>query len=167
MTGLRSVLGRWLCHFLPAWEESTSDACPLDSLALLDGEVYVPLVVKAMMLAPFEPLELADIKFVTFKIVFIVAIISARWLGGLGGLGVLMAADAVVPRLDSSFVPKLASNFHKSQEVVLPGLGIDSGSSEEVAWSLLDAKWALKIYLEQAQSFKKTDSLFVSFRASL
>lgn len=131
----------------------------------------LPLVLRALVSPPFEPLSEVDIKFVTLKVVFLVAITSARRLGELGALMarepfLSFSEDGVVLRLDSSFVPKVSSQFHRSQELVLPALGSVMDSPGDPPWSLLDVCRALRVYLERTASFRKSDSLFVTFGVS-
>ncbi|KAJ1208284.1 hypothetical protein NDU88_003670 [Pleurodeles waltl] len=84
----------------------------------------LPLVLKALVSAPFELMELPDIKFVSFKVRSLVAVTSARHMSEVGDLVawepfLSFSDDEVVLRFYSGFVLKVASQFHQLQEVVL------------------------------------------------
>lgn len=126
------------------------------------------LVLWALVAPPFEPLSEVDVKFVTLKVVFLVATTLARRLGELGALMarepfLSFSDDGVVLRLDSAFVPKVSSQFHRSQELVLPALCADQESVNDLPWSLLDVYRALHVCLDRTHPFNKSDSMFVSF----
>ena len=60
-----------------------------------------------------------DIKFLTLKVVFLIAITSAKRIGELGALMarepfVTVFDDGVILSLDHSFIPKVASSFLSS-----------------------------------------------------
>ena len=131
----------------------------------------LPLVLKALTSHPFEPLHSVDLKFLTLKVVFLIAITSARRIGELGALMarepfVSFFEDGVILRPDHSFVPKVASSFCRSQEIILPALREVSDSASECQWHLLDVARALKVYLDRTSVFRKTESLFVLFGAA-
>lgn len=61
----------------------------------------------------------------TLKTIFLVAIASARCVGDLQALSVmepflLVFEGQIVLRVDPSFLPKVSSTFHRTQEIVLP-----------------------------------------------
>ncbi|KAJ1099138.1 hypothetical protein NDU88_004242 [Pleurodeles waltl] len=56
--------------------------------------------------------------------------------------------EEVILHLDSSFVPKVASQFHMNQQVILPALEFVSGSSEKNQWSMADVRRSLLVYLK-------------------
>ncbi|KAJ1176887.1 hypothetical protein NDU88_002154 [Pleurodeles waltl] len=52
----------------------------------------------------------------------------------------LLSGDGIVLHLDSAFVPKVASQFHRSQEIVLPSLQVGSPGAGVLDWSLRDVR---------------------------
>lgn len=71
----------------------------------------------------------------------------------------------MVLRLESvpSFVPKVNTIFHRTQELILPTLCPNPKSSRERDWHSLDVKQALSFYLDQSKEFRKSEALFVLF----
>ena len=105
-----------------------------------------------------------SIKDLSLKIVFLVAITSAKRVSEIGSLGskepfLTFFPDRVVliPMLGSK--PKVTSIFHENQEIVLPTFHSSEGSMVHP----LDVGKILKQYLEATASFRKSDHLFVSF----
>lgn len=82
-------------------------------------------MLQTLTFPPFEPLGSVPLKFLTFKVTFLLAITSARRVSELMALAVrkdlcTFHADRMVLRLDPSFIPKVSSWFHRAQELVLP-----------------------------------------------
>lgn len=82
-------------------------------------------VLSALTRPPFEPLQEVSLKFLSFKVAFLIAITSARRISELAALSVcqdlcIIHSDRVFLRLDPTFIPKVNSTFHRSQELVLP-----------------------------------------------
>lgn len=128
-------------------------------------------VLQALMRAPFEPLREASLRLLSCKVAFLVAVTSARRISELAALSVrkdlcVFHSNRVVLRLDPTFLPKVNSLFHRSQELVLPDFCPGPRHALEQSWHMLDVKRALRIYISRTSSFRKTESLFVSFRPS-
>lgn len=126
------------------------------------------LVLKVLMGQPFEPLDSVPLKFVTLKTVFLVAITSARRVSELGSLSThpnlcSFQNDRVVLRLDPSFMPKVNSVFHRSQDLILPTLCPNPKTDEEKAWHSLDVKRALSLYLSRSREYRKSEALFILY----
>ncbi|XP_072010847.1 uncharacterized protein [Engystomops pustulosus] len=101
------------------------------------------LVLDALSRPPFEPLKDASIKNLTLKTSLLIAVTSARRLGELQAISIrepymCILPDRITLTLDPSFVPKVASGFHKNQEIILPSFYGNPSSSKEVAWHSLD-----------------------------
>ncbi|XP_034271909.1 uncharacterized protein LOC117674907 [Pantherophis guttatus] len=126
-------------------------------------------VLSALTASPFEPLRDVSLRFLSFKVSFLVAITSARRISELAALSsrrdlCVFHQDRVVLRLDPSFIPKINSPFHRSQELVLPNFCPSPQHPLERSWHTLDVRRALKIYLRRTSSFRKTEALFVSYQ---
>ncbi|XP_060550099.1 uncharacterized protein LOC132712496 [Pantherophis guttatus] len=85
----------------------------------------LPLVLQALTLPPFEPLGSIALKFLSFKVAFLLAITSARRVSELTALSIrkdlcIFHANTLILWLDPVFVPKVNSWFHRAQEFVLP-----------------------------------------------
>ncbi|XP_072007387.1 uncharacterized protein [Engystomops pustulosus] len=101
------------------------------------------LVLDALSRPPFEPLKDASIKNLTLKTSLLVAVTSARRLGELQAISIrepymCILPDRITLTLDPSFVPKVASRFHKNQEIILPSFYGNPSSSKELEWHSLD-----------------------------
>ncbi|XP_042300634.1 uncharacterized protein LOC121918687, partial [Sceloporus undulatus] len=125
-------------------------------------------VLKALTIAPFEPLREASLKFLTFKTLFLTAITSARRVSELGALSVrkelcIFRPDSVILRPDPTFIPKVNSVFHSSQDIILPSFCPRPSEELEKVWHTLDVRRSIRIYLKRTASFRKSETLFVSF----
>ncbi|XP_034257215.1 uncharacterized protein LOC117661313 [Pantherophis guttatus] len=126
-------------------------------------------VLSSLTQSPFEPLRTTSLKFLSFKVSFLVAITSARRISELAALSIrqdlcVFHHDKVVLRLDPTFLPKVNSVYHRSQEVALPNFCPRPSHRLEEQWHKLDVRRALRIYLSRSASFRKTEALFVSFQ---
>ncbi|XP_040203676.1 uncharacterized protein LOC120935688 [Rana temporaria] len=124
------------------------------------------LVLQVLTGLPFEPLDKCSLKDLTFKTVFLVAVTTARRVSELEALSIrpfcVIFPDRVVFKTDPAFLPKVASKFHRSQEVVLPSFCSNPSGEREFKFSTLDVRCILQ-YLELTRGFRKSDSLFVLF----
>ena len=124
------------------------------------------LVLSALQRQPFEPLSVIPLVLLTRKLVFLVAMASARRVSELAALSckapyLLLHKDRVVLRPLPSFLPKVVSNFHLNQDVILPSFFPKPSSKEERLLHSLDVVRAVKIYLEATAQIRKTDVLFI------
>ncbi|CAJ0929552.1 unnamed protein product [Ranitomeya imitator] len=83
------------------------------------------LVLRALQDAPFEPLQEVSLMFLSWKVVFLVAITSIRRVSELAALScrppfLRFHQDKVVLRPAPSFLPKVVSSFHINEDIVLP-----------------------------------------------
>ncbi|XP_060546629.1 uncharacterized protein LOC132711500 [Pantherophis guttatus] len=74
-------------------------------------------VLSSLTQSPFEPLRTTSLKFLSFKVSFLVAITSARRISELAALSIrqdlsVFHHDKVVLRLDPTFLPKVNSVYH-------------------------------------------------------
>lgn len=126
-------------------------------------------VLTALKASPFEPLRMVSLRFLSFKVMFLVAITSARCISELAALSTradlcIFYQDRVVLRLDLAFIPKVNSLFHRAQEIVLLNFCPSPVHRLERSWHTLDVRRTLKIYLTCTASLRKTESLFISFQ---
>ncbi|XP_071977728.1 uncharacterized protein [Engystomops pustulosus] len=126
------------------------------------------LVLNSLMKPPFEPLSECSLKNLSLKTSFLVAITSARRIGELQALSskepfLIISEDKIVLKLDTSFLPKVVSDFHRSQEIVLPSFCNNPKNEKEALWHTLDVRRAVIIYLDRTKSFRKCRNLFIQF----
>lgn len=74
-------------------------------------------MLKALTRDPFEPLHEVGLRFLSYKVAFLIAITSARWISELAALSLradlcVFHPDRVVLRLDPMFIPKMNTPFH-------------------------------------------------------
>lgn len=124
-------------------------------------------VLNALTGGPFEPLPEVGLKWLRMKTIFLVAITLARRVSEIGALSCrpdlcVFHKDKVVLRMDPSFTPKIASKFHRAQEICLPLFCPFPKHPLERRWHTLDVRRALKIFLVRTESFRKTDFLFIN-----
>ncbi|KAE8618780.1 hypothetical protein XENTR_v10009500 [Xenopus tropicalis] len=122
------------------------------------------LVLAYLQHKPFEPLESANLKDLTLKTVFLIAIASARRVSELAALSskfpwLKFHQDKAVLRTNPSFIPKMATTFHLNQEIVIPVLK----NNEDTTANSLDPVRALKEYILRTKSIRQSDSLFLLF----
>ncbi|XP_071998846.1 uncharacterized protein [Engystomops pustulosus] len=70
-----------------------------------------------------------------------------------------LADHRIVLTLDPSFVPKVVSDFHRNQEIILPSFCGNPSSSKEMAWHSLDVRRSVLAYLQATESWRKDHNL--------
>ncbi|XP_069614641.1 protein DGCR6 isoform X1 [Ranitomeya imitator] len=153
---------RWVSRFIRATERSKP--------------VYIPrlppcdlnLVLDALTEAPFEPM-IVSIKNLTLKTAFLVALTSARRVSDLQALSIdppylMVFQDRVVLKPDPAYLPKVASKFHRSQEIILPSFCDSPNSADEQKYHMLDVRRTLLEYLHRTEPWRQSRALFVSFQ---
>ncbi|XP_042297706.1 uncharacterized protein LOC121916539 [Sceloporus undulatus] len=123
------------------------------------------VVLAALQSKPFEPLATTDLRLLTWKTVFLVAITSARRAGELCALRrdepfLRFHKDKVVLRTDITFLPKVVSLFHMCQDIVLPTLASNPSTMEERSLHMLDVRRALAFYLDRTMGSSRSERLF-------
>ncbi|KAG8558682.1 hypothetical protein GDO81_017103 [Engystomops pustulosus] len=152
----------WVARFIKA----SIRLCPTTRSSFPPWDLS--LVLKALSGPPFEPLENLSLKLLTFKVVFLVAITSARRVSEIAALSrrppyFTLFPDKIVLRPDPKFLPKVVSDFHRSQDIVLPSFCSEPKSDKEKSFHNLDVRRSVLQYLESSELFRRTDSLFVLF----
>ena len=130
----------------------------------------LPLVLEAMCSPPFEPLERADLKWLSVKTAFLLAITSAKRVGELHALSV--ARGCVRWTSDGSdvtmwpnpiFLPKRLSAFHVNQPVKLSAYTPQTAGGLQPDASLLCPVRALRRYIDVTSEFRRSDALFLCY----
>lgn len=124
-------------------------------------------VLNALTKAPFEPASEVSLKYLRMKTIFLVAITSARRVSELSALSChpslcTFHKDKVVLRPDPAFVPKVASAFHRSQDLSLPSFCPRPVHALEKKWHSLDVRRILKIFLTRTASLRCTEMIFIN-----
>ncbi|XP_072557580.1 uncharacterized protein, partial [Paramormyrops kingsleyae] len=127
------------------------------------------VVLDALLKPPFEPIADIDLKWLSQKVAFLLAITSAKRVGELHALSV--HADCfhvnpdgagVVLRPNPAFMPKVLSVRNLNQVVVLyPFHPPPFASEEDRTLHTLCPVWALLCYVDRTKGFRLTDQLFV------
>ncbi|KAM9315508.1 uncharacterized protein PAF06_006469 [Gastrophryne carolinensis] len=120
-------------------------------------------VLSVLSSPPFYPNKNSDIKLLTWKVLFLVAITSARRFSDIQAWScrhpfLQVFTDRIVLKVDPCYLPKPASDFHRSQEIIIPSV-----AKEDPELMALDVKSLLFQYLNQTKGFRKADSLFIAF----
>ncbi|XP_069588149.1 uncharacterized protein [Ranitomeya imitator] len=154
---------RWIARFIGACERSTPVHVP--RLPPWD----LTLVLDALAGPPFEPLDSIPLKNVTYKVALLIALTSARRVGDIQALSIdppflMTYQDRVVLKPDPSYLPKVATKYHRSQEIFLPSFYDNPLNPEEEKLHMLDVKRAVLSYIERTQSCRQSRALFVSFQ---
>ncbi|XP_039176188.1 uncharacterized protein LOC120297529 [Crotalus tigris] len=131
-------------------------------------------VLQALVSSLFEPIDTCLFKQLSMKVAFLVAVTSAKRISELHALSVrkdlcIFHNDRVTLRLDPSFVPKVNSLYHRSQEIILPDFCPNPSNDIEMQWNKLDVHRALHCYIQRTSSsvcVLKSEALFVSFHPS-
>ena len=126
------------------------------------------LVLNALMRPPFEPLATCSLKLLSLKVSFLVAITSARRASELAALRadqpfLQFFPDKVILHTDVSFLPKIVSEFHLSQPLILPTLFPNPTSDTERMLHTLDVRRALSFYVTRTKEFRLSPKLFLCF----
>ncbi|XP_071996906.1 uncharacterized protein [Engystomops pustulosus] len=153
---------RWVKRFFQACSRlrpTVKDSSPQWDLSL---------VLDALTMGPFEPIDPSQMRFLTQKTAFLIAITSARRLGELQALSICepylsVSEDRITLRLDRNFLPKIVSNFHRNQEIILPTFCHHPKNPVEEKWHLLDVRRTVLKYLEASNPWRKDLNLFVQF----
>ena len=124
-------------------------------------------VLEAMKGHPFEPLQSIDLKHLSFKTVFLLALASVKRIGDLHALSVSATCmefgpndSKVILKPKHGYVPKSLNTPSRAQVISLSALPV---SDEEGDVSFLCPVWALRAYVSRPSAFRQTEQLFVSF----
>ncbi|KAF7252794.1 Importin-5 [Varanus komodoensis] len=126
------------------------------------------VILQALTKPPFEPLATVDLRLVSWKTAFLVAVTSARRASELPALRIdppylNFHEEKVILCMDSSFLPKVATPFHLSQDIVLPVFYPAPSNPVQRALHTLDVRRCLAFYHSHTESFHRTNKLFVKY----
>ena len=110
------------------------------------------------MRPPFEPMATCDLCLLSFKSLFLVAITLNRRASELAALKsdrlfLQFFKDKVVLHPDISFLPKVVTDFHLNQLLILPTLFPDPVTDTERMLHTLDDRRALAFYVSRTTEF--------------
>lgn len=121
------------------------------------------------MRPPFEPIHKCELKFLSWKAAFLLAITSARHISEIQALTIkepyLQFLPDRVILCNNPFMPKVPSTYHLNEPIVSPTLFPNPSSAAERALHSLDIKQYLKFYLQRTEPFRKSSQLLISFSA--
>uniref|UniRef100_A0A803JZG3 Tyr recombinase domain-containing protein n=1 Tax=Xenopus tropicalis TaxID=8364 RepID=A0A803JZG3_XENTR len=124
------------------------------------------VVLSALINSPFEPLSIVELRWLTWKVVFLMAISSARRISELSALScespyLIFHEEKAVLRTVPSFLPKVVSPFHLNEEIVIPSFCSSPKNDKETKLHNLDVVRALHTYVDRTAHFRKSKCLFV------
>ncbi|CAM4659841.1 unnamed protein product [Leuciscus chuanchicus] len=124
-------------------------------------------VLEAMKGHPFEPLQEIDLKHLSFKTAFLLALASVKRIGDLHALSVSATCmefgpndSRVILKPKHGYVPKSLNTPFRAQVISLSALPVTEGNMDE---SSLCPVRALRAYVSRSSVFRQTEQLFVSF----
>ena len=154
------------CHpLVMQWSRGLGQMRPMAAPVLPSWRLE--LVLAALSKPPFEPIRIADMKFLTWKTVFLIAITSARRVSELQALCYLepytvFRATNVTMATNSRFVPKVNSAFHTSQLIQLPAMH----EEDSAQLRSLCVRRSLVHYIERTAKYRTkqgSDQLFLTY----
>ena len=126
------------------------------------------LVLEALRYPPFEPLGNVDLKCLSLKSAFLLAITSARRISELHALSIHRdcctfspEGSKVVLRPNPAFLLKVLSDFHLSQSMELQSLPVSA--ADQLAFCPVRA---LSEFIRRTKPLRKSGQLFVCFHTS-
>ncbi|XP_056116182.1 uncharacterized protein LOC130092366 [Rhinichthys klamathensis goyatoka] len=126
------------------------------------------LVLEALSMSPFEPLDEIDLKILSFKTALLLALASAKRVSEIHALSVhsactqFMPEDAgVVLRPNPAFMPKIVNSITPLE--LRAFYSPPFASSKQQKLNELCPVRALRIYIERTKGFRECDQLFVSW----
>ncbi|XP_077141331.1 uncharacterized protein LOC143815058 isoform X1 [Ranitomeya variabilis] len=127
------------------------------------------LVLSALSGPPFEPIDVIPIKILSLKTILLVALTSARRISDIQALSsnppfTKIMDDRVTLKPDPAYLPKVATKFHRSQEISLPSFCPNPRNEKEQNFHNLDVRRCLVQYLDSTREYRKEGSLFVCFQ---
>ncbi|XP_077121603.1 uncharacterized protein LOC143776275 [Ranitomeya variabilis] len=161
--GYNIAADRWVSRFIKSCERSN----PVHIPRLPPWDLN--LVLEALTSSPFEPLDSIPLNVLTYKVALLVALTSARRVSDIQALSVdppflLIFHDRIVLKPDPSYLPKVASTYHRSQEIFLPSFFDSPVTPEQHKFHTLDVRRAILTYIERCQTWRESRALFISFQ---
>lgn len=123
------------------------------------------IVLESLCTLPFEPLSTADIKWLSLKTAFLLAISSAKRVSELHALWVASQClkwgpedSKVMLWPNPAFLPKVLSSNFANTPLILPAFHSVRGMNQELC-----PVRSLRLYVDRTASWRTTDQLFVCF----
>jgi len=119
---------------------------------------------------PWEPIHEIDLKYLTLKTVFLLAVTSARRVSELqalcldGGCYRFITPDILLLRTNVNFMPKCKTEFHRAQEIQLEAFYPRPTTAKNKKLNSMCPIRALQAYVERTKDLRKTQQLFVSYK---
>ncbi len=131
------------------------------------------VVLEGLVMAPFEPLELASDRILTLKVVLLLALTSLKRVGDLQAFSVSETCMDFSPGLVKvtlrprpGYIPKVLSTSFRSQVVTLHSFHPPPfASSEDERLNMLCPVRALKLYVDRSKVWRKSPQLLICFGA--
>ena len=133
----------------------------------------VSKVLQAFRKAPFEPMETADMKWVSAKLATLFLLLTAGRgceITALSVKGLVISQDDVkaVVYPEAQFMAKTASTFSRRAPTVFDGFYPNPSTEEERDLHLICPVRCLRMYLDRTKAYRRTNKLFVCYgRATL
>ncbi|XP_044297507.1 calcium uptake protein 2, mitochondrial isoform X2 [Varanus komodoensis] len=126
------------------------------------------VVLQALTRPPFEPLATIDLRLVSWKTAFLVAVTSAQRSSKLCALRVdppflNFHKEKVVLQMNPSFLPKVSMSFHMDQEIILPAFFPSPSNPIERSLHTLNVRHSLAFYRSRTESIRHSNRLFVKY----
>ncbi len=153
------------------WEGIGWRLRPVRPMAVPSWDLSV--ILEGLVAAPFEPLESAPERILTFKVTLLLALTSLKRVGDLQALSVSeMCMDfapglvKVTLRPRPGYIPKVLSTLFRSQVVTLHSFHPPPfASGEDERLHMLCPVRALKMYVNRSNIWRKSSQLLVCFGA--
>lgn len=131
----------------------------------------LPVVLDALSQPPFEPLQEAELKVLSFKTALLLALVSAKRVSDIQALSVnpscmqfVMGDSRVLLKPNPAFVPKVFNPARPYRPVELSAFYPPPFSTEEhERLHALCPVRALRTYVDRTAGFRKSEQLFVSW----
>ena len=127
-------------------------------------------VLLSLTQSPFEPMASCDLKFLTWKTIFLLAIASARRVSELQALScdppfTILKGETASLRTVPSFLPKAATHWHLCQSIELNAFFPHPERKNRIqqTWHTQCPVRALRFYLDRYKEFRKSRQLFVLY----
>ena len=129
----------------------------------------LPLVLDALCSPPFEPLSQAELRWLSVKTAFLLAITSAKRVSELQALFVNSSClrwnsdgSGVILWPNTAFLPKVLSRSHFNRPIQLAQFDPPSGEGEERSRLLCPVR-ALRAYVQTTAGIRQSEQLFLCY----
>lgn len=136
------------------------------------GSWYLPLVLRCLTRCPFEPAATCNLKMLSLKMLFFVAITLVRRVSELAALDsrlpfMTFLLHAIQIAVNLTFLPKVVFSFHLQSNISLLGFYPNPKSKAECLLHSFDVTRVMKFYLNRTKFPDRDPHLFVSYAARM